>query len=167
MVKDSIGRTWQLTTVQLDFNQPENFDMSYTGEDGSKHRPAILHVAILGSVERFMGILIEHYAGHFPLWLSPVLARVIAVGEKFQDYGEKILAELKDVGLRAELAGSNETLGKRIRQAQVEKIPYVLVVGEEEATNGTVATKLRGADLGKLSVKDLVEQMQAEIKEKK
>ncbi|MDO8601993.1 MAG: threonine--tRNA ligase, partial [bacterium] len=167
MVRDSIGRMWQLTTVQLDFNQPENFEMTYTGEDGDKHRPAVLHVAILGSVERFMGILIEHYAGHFPLWLAPVQARVIAISEKFQQYAAGVLADLRRVGIRADIADADETLGKRIRQAQIEKIPYVLVVGEEEQKNNTVAVRhFKLGDLKELKAADLIARLQKEITER-
>ena len=167
MAKDAIGREWQLATAQVDFNQPERFGLEYTAADGTKQRPVMVHRAISGSLERFMAILIEHYAGHFPLWLSPVQARIIAVGEKFQDYGNKILTELKSAGIRAELADCNETLGKRIRQAQVEKIPYVLVVGEEEMNVGTIAVKLRGADLGQMPSAELTTKIKTEILEKK
>jgi threonyl-tRNA synthetase len=167
MAKDAIGREWQLATAQVDFNQPERFGLEYAAADGTKQRPVMVHRAISGSLERFMAILIEHYAGHFPLWLSPVQARVIAVGEKYQDYASKQVASLKENGIRAELADCDETLGKRIRQAQVEKIPYVLVVGEEEMNAGTVAVKLRNADLGKMTTADLVEKIRKEIAEKK
>ncbi len=179
MVKDSIGRMWQLTTVQLDFNQPENFKMGYTGEDGKEHRPAVLHVAIFGSIERFMGILIEHFAGHFPLWLSPVQARVIAVSEKYQDYAKQVETQLKQGNIRADLADVSETLGKRIRAAQIEKIPYVLVVGEKEKEKGTVAVRLSKVPLNQpkdksatiyeneeMSVTDFIARAQKEISEK-
>ncbi len=167
MGTDAIGRQQQVATIQLDFNQPERFDLTCVNEKGEDERIVMLHAAIMGSIERFTALLIEHTAGHFPVWLSPVQARIIAVSEKFQDYGAKVLAELKAAGIRAELADSNETLGKRIRAAQMEKIPYVLVVGEEEVNAGTVATKLRNADLGKLSVADLVAKLKQEIAERK
>jgi len=166
MAKDAIGREWQLATAQVDFNQPERFGLEYTDHDGSKQRPVMVHRAISGSLERFMAILIEHYAGHFPLWLAPVQARIIAVSEKFQDYGATILTELKTAGIRVELADSNETLGKRIRAAQMEKIPYVLVVGEEEVNAKTVAVKRRNEDLGKLTIADLVKKLSTEVAEK-
>ncbi len=166
MAKDAIGREWQLATAQLDFNQPERFELEYTAADGTKQRPVMVHRAISGSLERFMAILIEHYAGHFPLWLAPVQARIIAVSEKFQSYGEQVLKELKAAGIRAELADASETLGKRIRAAQMEKIPYALVVGEEEMNAKTVAAKRRAEDLGKLSVQDLVKRLKMEINEK-
>jgi threonyl-tRNA synthetase len=167
MGTDAIGRQHQVATIQLDFNQPERFNLSCVNEKGEDERIVMLHAAIMGSIERFMALLIEHTAGHFPLWLSPVQMRVIAVGEKYQDYGNKVLAELKSAGIRAELADCDETLGKRIRQAQVEKIPYVLVVGEEELNASTVAVKLRNVDLGKLTVADLIAKITAEIKEKR
>ncbi len=167
LMKDAIGREWQMGTIQLDFQQPQRFKLEYTDSDGSKKIPVVVHRVIYGSLERFIGVLIEHYAGNFPLWLSPVQARVIAVSEKFQDYGVKVLAELKTAGIRAELADSNETLGKRIRAAQVEKIPYVLVVGEEEVTAKMVAVRhLKTGDLGKLSTAALIEKLQKEINEK-
>ncbi len=167
MAKDAIGREWQLATAQVDFNQPERFALEYTAADGSKQRPVMVHRAISGSIERFMSVLIEHYAGHFPLWLSPVQARVIAVSEKFQDFGMKILADLKSAGIRAELVDSNETLGKRIRAAQVEKIPYVLVVGEEEMKAGTVAVRhFKLGDLKAMPTDDLIARLQSEINKK-
>jgi threonyl-tRNA synthetase len=167
MGKDAIGREHQVATIQLDFNQPERFDLSCVNEKGEDERIVMLHAAIMGSIERFMALLIEHYAGVFPLWLSPIQARVIAISEKFQDYGAKILAELRTTGIRAELADSNETLGKRIRAAQIEKIPYVLVVGEEEQNSGTVAVRhLKAGDLGKLSSVDLISRIHKEINEK-
>ncbi|MDA1060228.1 MAG: threonine--tRNA ligase [bacterium] len=157
MVMDAIGREWQLTTVQLDFNQPENFDMKYTGEDGKDHRPAVLHVAIYGSFERFLGILIEHYAGAFPVWLAPVQAIILPVSEKFSKYADKVAGELNKAGVRYEIDNSNESLGKKIRNAEMQKIPYMLVVGEKEAEEGTIAvrsyeTKKQEA----LNVKDFV-----------
>jgi threonyl-tRNA synthetase len=166
MGKDAIGREHQVATIQLDFNQPERFNLSCVNEKGEEERIVMLHAAIMGSIERFMALLIEHTAGQFPLWLSPVQVRVIAIGEKFQDYASKQVASLKENGIRAELADCDETLGKRIRQAQVEKIPYVLVVGEEEMNAGTVAVKLRNADLGKLTTADLVKKIKKEITEK-
>lgn len=166
MGRDAIGREHQVATIQLDFNQPERFDLSCVNEKGEDERIVMIHAAIMGSIERFMSVLIEHTAGHFPLWLAPVQARVIAVSEKFQDYGEKVLKELHHAGIRAELADASETLGKRIRAAQMEKIPYVLVVGEEEMSAKTVAVKRRGEDLGKLSADELAKRMQEEISKK-
>jgi threonyl-tRNA synthetase len=170
MVKDAIGRSWQLTTVQLDFNQPENFDMYYIGEDGQKHRPAVLHVAILGSVERFLGVLIEHYAGNFPLWLSPVQIVILPIGENQIEYAKKVCEELLslDSGLRIEIDDRSESIGKKIREATMQKIPYQLIVGEKEVAANAVAIRTReGADLGQMSVKDFAEKVEKEIKEKK
>ncbi len=141
MVEDAIGREWQLTTVQLDFTQPENFDMTYTGEDGKFHRPAVLHVAIFGSVERFLGIIIEHYAGAFPAWLAPVQATILPVSEKFNEYAMKLAKQLDAKGIRYEVDDSSETLGKKIRGAEMMKIPYMLVVGEKEEADGNVAVR--------------------------
>ena len=146
MTKDSIGRTWQLSTVQLDFNQPENFDMQYTDEKGLKARPAVLHVAILGSTERFMGILIEHFAGAFPFWLAPVQTVVLPVSDKFSGYGKSVHDALVAHGIRSELGDANESLGKRIRFAEIMKVPYVIVVGEKEETAGTVNFRTRGSE---------------------
>lgn len=141
MVEDAIGREWQMTTVQLDFTQPENFDLSYIGEDGKKHRPAVLHVAIFGSFERFMGILIEHFGGAFPAWLAPVQVRVLPISDAFLEYGHTVEEALKIAGLRVEVDDTAEGLGKKIRNAELEKIPYMLVVGEKEFAAGTIAVR--------------------------
>ncbi|KKR14971.1 MAG: Threonine-tRNA ligase [Parcubacteria group bacterium GW2011_GWC1_39_29] len=168
MVKDSIGREWQLTTVQLDFNQPENFDMTYIAQDGSKQRPAVLHVAILGSIERFMGILIEHYAGALPTWLSPIQASVIPISDKQKDFAQKIYDELIKAGTRTKLNDANETLGKRIRADEMQKIPYLLIVGDKEIEAEAVAVRQRGkGDLGQIAINKLISQLQEEIKDKK
>ncbi|MFH1193221.1 MAG: threonine--tRNA ligase [Candidatus Jorgensenbacteria bacterium] len=143
LVKDALGREWQLSTVQLDYVQPENFDMTYANEDGKSERPAVLHVAILGSLDRFLGIIIEHYAGAFPAWLSPVQAAVLPVGEKYAAYAERVAGELKSQHVRIEMSAANETLGKRIRDAELKKIPYILVVGEKEESAGTVNVRTR------------------------
>jgi threonyl-tRNA synthetase len=166
MGRDAIGREHQVATIQLDFNQPERFDLSCVSEKGEDERIVMIHAAIMGSIERFMSVLIEHTAGHLPLWLAPVQARVIAISEKYQQYASEQVAGLKENGVRAELANCDETLGKRIRAAQVDKIPYVIVVGEEEMNAGTVAVKRRGEDLGKLARTELVACLQKEIKEK-
>lgn len=141
MVEDAIKREWQLTTVQLDFTQPENFDLTYTGEDGKDHRPAVIHVAILGSVERFLGIIIEHYAGAFPFWMAPIQAKVLPVGEKFEKYAEEVATTLKQLGMRVELDDTGDSLGKKIRNAEMMKIPYMLVVGEKEMENKKVTAR--------------------------
>ncbi|MEK7457883.1 MAG: threonine--tRNA ligase, partial [Patescibacteria group bacterium] len=144
MVKDALGREWQLTTIQLDFIQPENFDMKYTNEEGKEERPAVLHVAILGSVDRFLGILIEHYAGAFPYWLAPVQAVVIPISQDQNVYAEKVLSVLKVAGIRAENWNEAESMQNRIRKAEQMKIPYMLVVGKKEEVEGTVAVRARG-----------------------
>lgn len=141
MVQDAIGREWQMTTVQLDFTQPENFDLTYIGEDGKKHRPAVLHVAIFGSFERFMGILIEHYAGAFPAWLAPVQVKILPISDAFLEYAHTIEEALKDVNIRVEVDDTAEGLGKKIRNAEMEKIPYMLVVGEKEFAAQTIAVR--------------------------
>lgn len=144
MVKDSLGREWQLTTLQLDFNQPENFELRYTGEDGKEHSPAILHVAILGSIERFMAILIEHYAGAFPLWLAPTQALVMPISDDQSDYARQAVQSLQTAGIRAELDDRSESIGKKIRDAEKQKIPVMLVVGKKEVAENTVSVRRRG-----------------------
>lgn len=140
-VKDAIGREWQMTTIQFDFNLPERFDVTYVGEDGNKHRPYMVHRALLGSIERFMGILTEHYSGAFPVWLAPVQARILPVSDKFNKHAEEICKQFKDAGVRVEIDDSNETLGKKIRSAELMKIPYMIVIGEKEVAEGTIAVR--------------------------
>jgi len=168
MAKDSIGRSWQVATIQLDMNMPERFDLTCIDENGSAERIVMIHAAIMGSIERHLAILIEHHAGMFPLWFSPVQARVIAVSEKFQNYAQKVTDELRMAGLRAELSDPNETLGKRIRTSEMDKIPYTLVVGEKEVTNGTVAVRhLKRGDEGEIKLEDLIENLVKEVMEKR
>jgi threonyl-tRNA synthetase len=156
-VSDSIGRKWQLGTIQLDYNAPERFDLTYIGEDNSEHRPAVLHRAIYGSFERFMAILIEHFAGAFPLWLAPVQVIVLPLSEKFVDYANEVESKLGAAGLRVETDRSNEKLGAKIRTAQLQKIPLMLVVGEKEASSGTVSVRKRtGGDQSVVSVDELI-----------
>lgn len=156
-VSDAIGRQWQLGTVQLDYQLPQRFDLEYVAADGSMQRPVMIHRAMLGSVERFLGILIEHTAGAFPFWLAPVQARVLPVSERFLDYGRELADRLTAAGLRAELDESNEKLGYKIRHAQLQKVPYMLVVGEKEQGAGAAAVRLRsGEDLGAVAVDDLI-----------
>jgi threonyl-tRNA synthetase len=148
-VSDALGRSWQLGTVQLDYQLPERFDLSYVGADGDEHRPVMIHRAMLGSLERFIGILIEHTGGAFPVWLAPVQAVILPVSEKFAEYGETVREQLTAAGLRAELDTRNEKLGYRIREAQVQKVPYMLVVGAKEEEGGQVSVRLRTEeDLG-------------------
>ena len=163
-VVDAIGRTWQLTTVQLDFNQPDRFDLTYVGADNTTHRPIMIHRALLGSIERFFGILIEHYAGSFPAWLAPVQAKVLPVSQKFAEYGQAVTAQLKAAGLRVALDDDSEKLGYRIRRAELEKVPYVLVVGGREADSGMVQVRQRkGGDLGAMSTADFAARVKEEI----
>ena len=165
-LKDCIGRDWQLTTIQLDFNQPENFDMNYTGEDGKQHRVVVLHVAIFGSFERFMGILIENFAGSFPVWLSPVQVVIAPISEKQAEYAKGIYEKLKDMDVRVELDDSNESLGKRIRNAKTGKVPYVIVIGDKEKDAGTITVEGRTEKLEGISLEVFTERLQKEIKEK-
>jgi threonyl-tRNA synthetase len=156
-VKDAIGRSWQLSTIQFDFNLPERFDLTFMGEDSREHRPYMIHRALLGSLERFLGILIEHYAGAFPVWLAPVQAAVFPVIEKNSAYAERVVARLREAGLRAEVHGGGRTLSYRIRQAQLQKIPYMLVVGDREEAEGQVALRLRtGEDLGPKPLEEFI-----------
>ena len=146
---DAIGRPWQLTTVQFDFNLPRRFKLEYVGEDGGRHQPLMVHRALWGSVERFFGVLIEHYAGAFPVWLAPVQTTVLPVSGKFSEYAEKVTKALKDAGVRVHLDDRNEKLQAKIRDAQLEKIPYMLIIGGKEAEAGTVAVRHRSkGDLG-------------------
>jgi len=161
---DSLGRRWQCATVQLDFQMPQRFDLVYTGEDGREHRPVMIHRAIMGSLERFIGILLEHFAGAFPTWLSPVQARVIPVAADYAGYARQVRDRLAGRGLRAEVDERNEKVGWKIRQAQLEKVPYMLVVGAREAEAGTVAVRHRDqGDLGVMPVDALVDQLAAEV----
>jgi threonyl-tRNA synthetase len=166
-VKDSIGRTWQLTTIQLDFNQPENFDMNYTGEDGQKHKVVVLHVAIFGSFERFMGILIEHYAGNFPLWLSPVQVKVIPVRDTHNDYAKKVHELLVEAGIRSDFDDRDLNLGKKVREAKNEKIPYWIVLGDKEIESQNVTVEHRDqGQLGNRTAEEFVASLVEEIKKR-
>jgi threonyl-tRNA synthetase len=140
---DALGREWQLSTIQFDFNLPERFDMTYIGQDGEPHRPYMIHRALLGSMERFMGVLIEHYAGAFPLWLSPVQVVMVPITDRHVAYAEEVAAKLRNAGLRVDVDASSERMNKKIRNAQLQKVPYMLVVGDKEAEEGTVAVRTR------------------------
>ncbi len=166
-LEDSLGRTWQCGTIQLDFQMPERFDLTYVGQDGKEHRPVMIHRAIYGSLERFMGILIEHYAGAFPTWLAPVQAVIIPISEDQSDYAYNVKKDLEKEGIRVEVDASNEKLGYKIRQAQLEKIPYMLIVGSNEVEDKTVSVRDRKeGDLGAISVDDFQEKILQEIEEK-
>jgi threonyl-tRNA synthetase len=152
-VRDALGRSWQLGTIQLDYQMPQRFGLTYVGADGAEHQPVMIHRAMLGSVERFLAILIEQTAGAFPLWLAPVQAMVLPVSEKFAAYGEKVRQALAEAGVRSELDDRNEKLGYRIREAQLQKVPFMLVVGAREEQDGTVAVRRRaGEDLGAMAL---------------
>ncbi len=166
-LKDALGREWQCATIQCDFTLPERFDLNYIGTDGEKHRPVMLHRVILGSIERFIGILIEHYAGAFPLWLAPEQVRVLTVTEAHDEYAEKVTAALKAADIRVKADLRNEKLGKKIREAQLDKIPYMLVIGDQEVASATVAPRLRkqGETLDPMSVEHFIGHLQDELKE--
>ncbi len=160
---DSLGRSWQLGTVQLDYNLPERFDLTYTGADNAEHRPVMIHRALFGSFERFIGILIEHYAGEFPLWLSPVQAAVLPIADRHLDYAREVTDALKTGGLRAELDERAESVGRKIRDAELRKVPYMLVLGDREAEQRAVALRRhREGDLGTVSLADAAAQLTAE-----
>ena len=173
VVRDCIGRDWQLGTVQLDYNLPNRFDLDYTGADNQKHRPVMIHRAPFGSMERFCGILIEHFAGSFPLWLAPEQARILPISEKFNDYGREVENQLKAAGLRVTGDYRPEKIGARIRDGSLEKIPYLLIVGEKESTAGTVSIRdesvkdMKARDLGSFRIEDLIVRMKLEMDEKR
>lgn len=157
-LEDSIGRTWQCGTIQLDFQLPQRFEAEYTGEDGNRHRPIMIHRVIFGSIERFMGILIEHYAGKFPFWLSPVQIKILPISDKYLDYAKEIESVLKREGFRCEINERAEKIGNKIRTAQLEKIPCMLIIGEKEANAESVSVRKRdGSDLGSMPLKQLLE----------
>ena len=162
-LEDSIGRTWQCGTIQLDFQLPLRFNAEYVGEDGEKHRPIMIHRVVFGSIERFIGILTEHFAGNFPVWLSPVQVKVMSVSEKSNEYTEKLFNELKNSGIRAELDIRNEKIGYKIREARLAKMPYMLIIGENEASSGTVSVRSReDGDLGIFPFAEFVERIKKE-----
>ncbi len=166
-LEDSIGRTWQCGTIQLDFQLPQRFEMEYVGEDGLKHRPIMVHRVVFGSIERFIGILIEHYAGKFPVWLAPVQVKILPITEKQQAYAAELLAKMQAAGIRAELDSRNEKIGYKIREAQMEKVPYMLVIGEKEASEGLVAVRRRDkGDIGAVSAEEFIAGVSKEIAEK-
>jgi threonyl-tRNA synthetase len=163
-ITDALGRKWQCATIQLDYQQPENFDLKYIGADNAEHRPVVIHRAIVGSFERFIAILIEHYAGAFPLWLAPVQAVVLPIADRHAAYAETVRERLAAAGLRAELDARQEKINYKIREAQLQKIPYMLVVGDREAAEGTVSVRSRsGGDLGARGVDEFLRQAEAEV----
>ena len=166
-LRDSLGRTWQCGTIQLDFQMPQRFDLEYTAEDGSKKRPIMIHRVCFGSIERFIGILIEHFAGKFPVWLAPVQVKVIPVSEKSMDYATGVYEKLKAAGIRTELDHKDEKVGYKIRQAQLEKVPYMLVLGEKEAAEGAITVRSRDkGDLGAAGLDAFIEDIKKMIETK-
>jgi threonyl-tRNA synthetase len=155
-----LGRDWQCSTVQLDFIQPENFELEYIGEDGQPHRPVMIHRAVTGSTERFMAMLIEHFAGAFPVWLAPVQAMIIPISDRHHEYAHQVLSQLKAAGIRAELDVRSERMNAKIRDAQLQKIPYMLVVGDKEAVAEAVSVRLRtNVDLKSMPLGQFVERV--------
>jgi threonyl-tRNA synthetase len=162
-IEDAIGRIWQLGTIQLDFNLPERFELEYTGEDNQKHRPVMIHRALFGSIERFFGILIEHFAGAFPLWLAPVQVAVLPITDRINDYAEKVAAELREAGFRVETDTKSDKIGAKIRDAQLQKVPYMLILGDKELEDGKVAVReRRQGDIGAMSLAEFKEKILAE-----
>jgi threonyl-tRNA synthetase len=161
---DALGREWQCTTIQFDFNLPERFDVTYIAEDGREHRPYMVHRALLGSMERFFGVLLEHYAGAFPLWLAPVQATVIPIADRHIDYANSVAGQMRAAGLRVEVDDRNERMQAKIRDAQLKKVPYMLVAGDREAEAGEAAVRLRsGEDLKGRPLGEIIERMQKEV----
>jgi threonyl-tRNA synthetase len=167
-LRDALGREWQMTTIQFDFNLPERFDLKYVGSDGQEHQPYMVHRALLGSIERFFGVLIEHYGGAFPAWLAPVQAKVIPIADRHNDYAHEVAAELKAAGLRAEVNDSSDRMQAKIRGAQLQKVPYMLIMGDREVENRAVAVRLRsGEDLGAQPLADFVAMAQDAVAQKR
>lgn len=167
-IKDSLGRTWQCGTIQLDYQLPGRFGLEYTGSDGEKHCPVMIHRVVFGSIERFIGVITEHFAGAFPVWLAPVQVEILPIADRHAEYADKIKAELDALGIRAETDLRNEKIGYKIREARLQKIPYMLVVGDKEAENGTVSVRRRGEDkeLGTMSLEEFKEKILNEINSK-
>jgi threonyl-tRNA synthetase len=164
---DTIGRSWQLGTVQLDYYMPEQFELTYTGADNAEHRPAMIHRALMGSFERFIGILIEHYAGELPIWLAPVQAIALPIADRHVPYARLVVTELNARGIRVELDDRTESVGRKIRDAELQKIPYMLVVGDKEEDEGKVAVRRhREGDIGAMSVPELGDRLADEIEQR-
>ena len=165
MVKDAIGRSWQLGTIQVDYNLPERFGLEYTDADGSKQRPVMIHRAPFGSIERFTAVVLEHTAGHLPLWLAPDQVKVLPISEKFADYAEKVCNSLKNCDIRASIDARNETLGKRIREIALLRVPVLAIVGEKEASEGTVSVRREGVDQGSMPVEQFINYINTAVAE--
>ena len=165
MVKDAIGRKWQLGTIQVDYNLPERFELEYTAEDGSKQRPVMIHRAPFGSLERFTAVLLEHTAGHLPVWLAPDQLKVLPVSEKYEDYAKKVCELMNNSDIRASIDSRNETLGKRIRDISLLRVPVLVIVGEKEQAEGTVSVRVEGVDKGSMTLDEFVGFFKAKVAE--
>lgn len=166
-LKDSIGRTWQCGTIQLDMQMPERFDLNYIGEDGQKHRPVMIHRVAYGSMERFIGILIEHFAGAFPMWLAPVQVKILPITERQVAYAEQLAKAMREKDIRVDVDDRNEKIGYKIREGQMAKVPYMLVIGDKEVENNTVAVRKRGqGDIGAQAVDDFIAVVLDEVAKK-
>ena len=164
---DSLGRTWQCGTIQLDSQLPERFELEYTGADGEKHRPVMIHRVVLGSIERFIGVITEHFAGAFPAWLSPVQVSILPITDRTAQYADEVKALLEKAGFRVEVDHRNEKIGKKIREAQLKKVPYMLVLGDKEAEGATVAVRNRaGGDQGAMSLDEFINILREEVEQK-
>ena len=164
-IQDSLGRTWQCGTIQLDYQLPGRFGLEYTGADGEKYCPVMIHRVVFGSIERFIGVITEHYAGAFPVWLSPVQATVMPITDRANEYAEEVKTKLAAAGVRVETDLRNEKIGYKIREAQMQKLPYMLVVGDKEREAGTVAVRTRGGvDLGAMPVDEFIAKITEQIK---
>ena len=167
-IEDSLGRSWQCGTIQLDFQLPQRFELEYIGSDGEKHRPIVIHRVIFGSIERFIGILIEHFAGKFPVWLAPVQVNVLPISDNFVEYGSEVIGKLREAGIRCEIDNRSEKIGYKIREARNERVPYMIIVGEQEKTHGNISLRSReGGDEGSTSLEEFIARVQKEEKEKK
>lgn len=167
-IEDSLGRSWQCGTIQLDFQLPQRFELEYIGRDGEKHRPIVIHRVIFGSIERFIGILIEHFAGKFPVWLAPVQVKVLPISDKFMDYSKEVMDKLRKAGIRCEIDARNEKTNYKIREARNERVPYMIIIGEKEKTRGDISVRSRkNGDEGSTSLKEFITRVQKENKEKK
>ena len=166
-IEDCLGRTWQCGTIQLDSQLPERFELEYVGADGERHRPIMIHRVVFGSIERFIGVITEHFAGAFPTWLAPVQVKILTITDRANDAAKTIQQKLDAIGVRAEIDLRNEKIGFKIREAQMMKIPYMLVIGDKEAENGTVAVRSRSnGDLGAMPVEDFMAKIAEEIRTK-
>jgi threonyl-tRNA synthetase len=167
-LRDVLGREWQMSTIQFDFNEPNRFDLSYVGADGLEHRPYMVHRALLGSIERFFGVLIEHYGGAFPAWLAPVQAVLVPIADRHNAYAHEVAALLKAAGLRVEVDDSSDRMQAKIRNAQLQKVPYMLIMGDREMEGGAVAVRLRnGQDLGAEPIAEFIKMAQEAVAEKR